>query len=121
MYKVDLYTIIDQESYAYQMSFVDKNDTVHERSFRRESEASANQKELYAIIDAIKNIKSRCNLVIHTESNYIVTAINEWLPMWQQNRFINAKGNEVKNKELWEEYTLLTLKHQVEVVKERGD
>lgn len=121
MYKVDLYTIVDSKSYAYQISFTDENGKVHERSHRREIKASKNQKELYAIIDAVKILKSKCHVVIHTESNYIISAIRNWLTQWQQDKFINAKGQEVKNKDLWEEYILLTLKHEVEVVKEDGN
>jgi len=120
MYSVDIYTIIDREAYSYQISFVDDKGKVHERSYKREINASKNQKELYAIIDAVKVLKSRCNIKIHTESSYIVSAINQWLEKWQQSRFINAKGVEVKNKELWQGYILLTLKHNVEVIKENG-
>lgn len=118
MYKVDLYTIIDKESYAYQVSFTDDKGKTHERSFRREIKASKNQKELYAIIEAVKILKSKCHIIIHTENNYIVSAINIWIKNWQQNRFINSKGEDVKNKELWQEYVLLTTKHNVEVKKD---
>lgn len=121
MYSVDIYTIVDKDSYAYQISFTDDKGKIHERSFRRKTEASKNQKELYAIIDAVKILKSKCHIIIHTESNYIVSTITQWLEKWQQNSFINAKGEEIKNKELWQEYVLLTTKHSVEVVKEDGN
>lgn len=117
MYKVDLYTIVDNDSYSYQISFVDAKGKTHERSSQTLVKASANQKELYAIIEALKALHTSCNIVIHTDSNYIVSAINTWLDRWQQNRFINAKGQNCKNKELWQEYLLLAQKHRIEVKK----
>lgn len=121
MYKVDLYPIVDKDGYSYQLSFIDNQGKNHERSGKVTIQATDNAKEIMAIISALKELKSRCKVIIHTERFYIANAINEWLAKWQQDKFINAKGEKIKNKELWEEYILLALNHEIEVLKENGN
>lgn len=71
-----------------------------------------NKMELKAVIESlrmIKKIESKRNkhhdYIIHSDSAYVVNAKEKnWLLVWQRNNWKNTKGDDVKNKELWEEF-----------------
>lgn len=52
----------------------------------------------------------RPNVVLKSDSAYLVQGITEYMPKWVANGFINSKGLPVANQELWQEVDrLLTL------------
>lgn len=68
-------------------------------------ETTNNRMELYSVIKAIAYaVKNRFDeLVIHSDSSYVVNAINSnWLGVWKKKGWVNAKKEEVKNKDLWQ-------------------
>ena len=80
-----------------------------------------NRMELLAVISALEALKKeRLNLIIYSDSNYVVRAVMEgWLNKWIRTQF---KGN-IKNRDLWEKYDLLAKGHQIQFkwVKGHGD
>ncbi len=70
-----------------------------------------NRMELMAVIAALKALKkSNLNLVIYSDSNYVVKAVMEgWLTRWIAKNF---KGN-IKNRDLWESYSSLSKNHHI--------
>ncbi len=71
-----------------------------------------NRMELMAVIAALEALKKNSlNLLIYSDSNYVVKAVMEgWLKKWL---FTNFKGN-IKNKDLWLRYDALAKKHNME-------
>lgn len=70
-----------------------------------------NRMELRAVIEALKKIINKKNhkpdveYEIYSDSAYVVNTINRnWYEAWQVNGWKTTKGDEVKNKDLWEEY-----------------
>ena len=57
--------------------------------------------ELTATIKALKYIKPKSNIVIFTDSKYVIDGINNWILKWKQNNWKTANKKDVKNKELW--------------------
>ncbi|KAF7718360.1 Uncharacterized protein PECH_001045 [Penicillium ucsense] len=52
----------------------------------------------------------RPNVVIKSDSAYLVQGITEYMPKWIQNGYINSSGRPVENQELWREVDrLLTM------------
>ena len=68
-----------------------------------------NRMELTSAIEAIvfvmtyyKKLKG-LKLVIHSDSAYVVNAVNrKWMLSWSMNNWKTAKGEDVKNRDLWE-------------------
>ncbi len=70
-----------------------------------------NRMELMAVIAALEALKkTNLNLVVYSDSNYVVKAVMEgWLTKWIKTNF---KGN-IKNRDLWERYDELSKKHHI--------
>lgn len=57
---------------------------------------------LYAVKEAIGRLNFACEVVIHTECDYVAAAVNQkWPEGWQENGWKSSKGKEVKDAELW--------------------
>ena len=71
-----------------------------------------NRMELMAVIAALESLKkNNLDLVIYSDSNYVVKAVMEgWLKKWIKTNF---KGN-IKNRDLWEKYDSLSQNHQIQ-------
>lgn len=76
-----------------------------------------NRMELMAVIAALKALtKPGLDIVVHSDSSYVVNAIEKrWLQSWLR---INFKGK--KNADLWKEYHQLSLAHNVRFVWVKG-
>ena len=80
-----------------------------------------NVMELTAVIQGLKALKEPCEVTLYSDSTYVVNAILEnWLDAWQKNGFKTANKKPVKNKELWEELSILLKKHNVNFVHVKG-
>lgn len=71
-----------------------------------------NRMELMAVIAALDTLKkNNLNLIIHSDSNYVVKAVMEgWLNKWIKTNF---KGN-IKNRDLWERYNQLSKNQHID-------
>lgn len=76
-----------------------------------------NRMELRAVIEAYKKILSRkrhspeTQYDIHSDSAYVVNTINNhWLEAWKKNDWQTTKNEDVKNRDLWEEFSELRAK-----------
>lgn len=73
-----------------------------------------NRMELRAIIEAYKKILSRkkrsedVQYDIYSDSAYVVNTVNNrWIETWQKNNWQTTKNEDVKNRDLWEEFSEL--------------
>ncbi len=84
----------------------------HEKIIKgSQKEATNNQMELKAVIEALKALKEPCEVELISDSNYVVKGINEWLSSWIKKDF---KG--VKNPDLWREFTNIAKNHKIKAV-----
>jgi ribonuclease HI len=70
--------------------------------------ATNNQMELKATIEGLKVLKQPCEVIITSDSTYVVKSINEWLDNWIKKDF-----KRVKNRELWQEYIEVAKGHKI--------
>ena len=63
--------------------------------------ATNNQMELKAAIEALKILKKPTKISIITDSKYVKKGITEWLSSWKINNWKTSSKKEVKNKDLW--------------------
>ncbi len=80
-----------------------------------QSEATNNQMELLAVIEALKVLKEPCSVTLYSDSSYVIKGINEWLYGWVKKNFKN-----VKNPELWQAYLDAAKPHRVRGVWVKG-
>ncbi len=84
-------------------------------------ETTNNIMELTAILEALKALKTECEVQLYSDSAYCVNAFNQkWIYGWIKKDWKNADGKEVKNKEIWQEIYALTKKHNVTFNKVKG-
>ena len=61
-----------------------------------------NRMELLAAITALELLQQPCKVDLHSDSKYLVQAINDkWIVGWQKKGWVNSKKEPVKNKDLW--------------------
>ncbi len=77
-----------------------------------------NRMELLAVIEAIKALKkNNLPVLIYSDSQYVVKAINEgWLNKWMRTNFSGGK----KNKDLWTEYFHLAKQFSIKIIWVKG-
>jgi ribonuclease HI len=72
----------------------------------REKESTNNRMEMYAAIEAFRLVEKRKliskNIIIHTDSSYLLNGITLWVYGWVKNNWKTKTGGEVLNKDLWE-------------------
>jgi ribonuclease HI len=74
-----------------------------------------NRMELMAAIMGLRALKQKCKVVLHSDSQYVVKAMNNnWPQTWQKNNWKRGRNEKVMNPDLWEELLDLTKKHEVE-------
>jgi ribonuclease HI len=61
-----------------------------------------NRMELLACIEALNALKKHCVVDLHTDSQYVMKGITEWLTGWRTRGWKTADKKPVKNVELWQ-------------------
>lgn len=80
---------------------------------------SKNMIELEALIKALERMQKKAEIRIFTCNDTIYGTLNNmWHIQWQKNNWINARGNEVKNREQWQKVTELLENFSYTVSKE---
>ena len=89
--------------------------------FGGERETTNNRMELIAAIEGLRALKEQCNVVLYSDSQYLVNAINKgWLVSWKQKNWCKADKSPVANEDLWKTLSELLDFHTVEFVWVRG-
>ena len=86
-----------------------------------EENTTNNRMELLAVIEGLKALKEKCNVNLYSDSQYVISAINEkWLDKWIATNWRATSKNGVKNVDLWQNLIPLIEKHQVQFIKVKG-
>ncbi|HEX2139506.1 MAG TPA: ribonuclease HI [Woeseiaceae bacterium] len=72
-----------------------------------------NRMELTAAIEALRALRGRQTVVLHTDSKYLMDGIRSWLPGWKQRGWKTAAKKPVKNQDLWQALDAAAAKHDV--------
>jgi ribonuclease HI len=79
----------------------------------RNAATTNNIMELTAVIKALEALRLGTLAVLHSDSQYVINGMTQWLPQWKVNRWRTAAKNPVKNRELWEHLEALASKHTI--------
>ena len=77
--------------------------------------ATNNQMELSALIFSLKALKEHCEVLVISDSKYVLDGLSKWLPNWIIKNFKN-----VKNPELWKQYLEVSKLHKIQVAWVKG-
>jgi ribonuclease HI len=73
-----------------------------------------NRMELMAAIIALETLSRPCEVVLHTDSQYVRQGITEWMPNWVRRNWKTSGGDPVKNRDLWERLLAASLRHDID-------
>ena len=79
-----------------------------------EPETTNNRMELTAAIEALNALKGHSNVILHTDSKYVMDGINEWMPNWKKRGWKTAAKKPVKNKDLWQALDEAVARHEID-------
>lgn len=80
-----------------------------------------NRMELLGAIEGLRALKERCSVKLHTDSQYVVNAIEKgWAAKWRANGWMRNKKEKAVNPDLWEQLLTLCQQHKVEFVWVKG-
>lgn len=72
-----------------------------------------NRMEMQAVIASLSTLTESYDIELFTDSRYVIDGITDWIDSWRQNNWRTANRRPVKNKELWQDLYVLTLKHLI--------
>jgi len=79
-----------------------------------ELDTTNNRMELTASIQALKLLIEPCEILLHTDSKYVLDGITRWVEGWQRNGWKNASKQPVRNADLWHELIDASSRHEIE-------
>ena len=85
-----------------------------------DSDTTNNRMELTAAAAALEALTKPCQVVLHTDSDYVKNGITRWHTGWVRKNWRNAAGDPVKNMDLWRRLLAAVADHKVEWLWVRG-
>ena len=82
--------------------------------FGGEANTTNNRMELKAVIEALNALTRPCNVVVHTDSQYVQKGISEWIHGWKARGWKTAAKAPVKNVDLWQALDAAQAPHSIE-------
>ncbi|HEX2238761.1 MAG TPA: ribonuclease HI [Gammaproteobacteria bacterium] len=73
-----------------------------------------NRMELTAAIVALESLKRGCDVVLTTDSRYLMQGIGSWLADWKRRGWKTAARKPIKNEDLWQRLDAISGKHRIE-------
>ncbi len=69
-----------------------------------------NQMEMLATIQALREVRTKPGpIYFYTDSTYVIRGITQWIWGWRKRGWKTAEGNEVSNKEFWQDLFSLVM------------
>lgn len=86
-----------------------------------EPDTTNNRMELLGAIEALEALKEPCEVILTSDSQYLVSAIEKgWAVRWRQNGWMRNKSEPALNADLWERLLSLIATHRVTMRWVRG-
>jgi ribonuclease HI len=79
-----------------------------------EAETTNNRMELMAAIKALESLTRPCNVVLISDSKYVLQGITEWIVNWKKRGWKTANKKPVLNADLWQQLDSLVDGHQID-------
>ena len=73
-----------------------------------------NRMELAAAIEALRSLNRACEVVLHTDSQYLRGGVTSWINSWKKNGWRTAAKKPVKNEDLWRALDAAAERHTIQ-------
>lgn len=73
-----------------------------------------NRMELMAAIQALEALTKPCKVELHTDSQYVMKGVTEWIHGWKARGWKTAEKKPVKNDDLWRRLDEARRRHDVD-------
>ncbi len=84
-------------------------------------ETTNNRMELFAAISALQALKEPCNVILYSDSAYLVNAFEKgWTVSWQLNGWKTSQKQPVENQDLWKMLLDFCKIHRIQWNKVKG-
>lgn len=87
--------------------------SVEKPLFGGERDTTNNRMELMAAIEGLSALKEPCEVILTTDSQYVLKGITEWLAGWKRNGWRTAAKEPVKNADLWQRLDEQAQRHKI--------
>jgi ribonuclease HI len=77
-------------------------------------ETTNNRMEMTAVIKGLNALIEPCEVLIHTDSRYVIDGMTKWIHGWKKKGWINASKQPVRNADLWHELIEAVSRHKVD-------
>lgn len=91
-----------------------EDDAIRAQKRGHDGATTNNRMELTAAIEALKALRGRRAVRLHTDSRYVMDGISKWMPNWKKRDWKTAGKKPVKNRDLWQELDEQTQQHDIE-------
>lgn len=85
-----------------------------------EADTTNNRMEMTAAIRALEALIEPCEVVLHSDSKYVLDGMTKWVAGWQKRGWKNSSKQPVRNADLWHELIAAAERHRVEWVWVKG-
>lgn len=72
-----------------------------------------NRMELMAAIIALESLKKPCQIILNTDSQYLLHGITQWIHIWKKNCWQTSAEKIVKNIDLWHRLDTIIQNHDI--------
>ena len=95
-------------------------DGTEKELFGGERATTNNRMELTAVIEALGALKRPSRVILHTDSQYVMKGITEWIRGWKAKGWKTAAKEPVKNVDLWRTLDEAVARHEIQWVWVKG-
>jgi ribonuclease HI len=85
-----------------------------------EANTTNNRMELCAVIEGLTAVRKPSRVEVHSDSQYVLKGLDEWLDQWKGRAWKTAAKKPVKNEDLWRRLDELRAFHRLRYVWVRG-
>ena len=78
-----------------------------------EPQTTNNRMEMTAVIRALQALREPCEVILHSDSRYVIDGMTKWIHGWQKKGWINASKKPVRNADLWHELIEAAAPHRI--------
>ncbi len=78
-----------------------------------ERETTNNRMELTAAIEALNALRGPRQVILHTDSKYVMDGISSWMARWKQRGWRTSNRKPVKNQDLWQALDAAVGRHDI--------
>lgn len=78
-----------------------------------QKDTTNNRMELMAVIKSLEALKRPCEIILTTDSKYVLDGITKWIFNWKKNNWKKSDNKPVLNADLWQQLDELSKNHKI--------